>query len=166
MYETKDSGKRAEFNGGYVRDTEEGKPRFDLLLLAGVPYHDQPLYREAMLLARGADKYGARNWEKALWTNGAVPEAAPEEQRFISSMLRHAIQAACGAEDEDHLAAVTYNARALMAFRVAEMREDEALYDAAVAAATGERVAWEDALKELGALRSAVIDKCQKVVWI
>ena len=64
-YETKDSGVRAEFDSGMVRDTQDGKARFELLLTLGVPYSDQLLTRVGELLARCAAKYDSRNWEKA-----------------------------------------------------------------------------------------------------
>lgn len=107
MFTTKDSGERAEFESGMVRDTNDGKARFDLLVLEGVPYADQPLTRVAELLARGAQKYSARNWEKA---NGKA-----ELDRFGESMLRHAMQLLAGETDEDHGAAVVFNALAYMA---------------------------------------------------
>jgi dATP/dGTP diphosphohydrolase len=98
---TKDSGKRAEFESGMVRDTQEGKPRFDLLLPEGVPYADQFLTRFAMLMARGASKYEDRNWEKA--------SGEAELARFLSSLLRHTIAYVCGETDEDHGAAICFN---------------------------------------------------------
>lgn len=98
---TKDSGKRQEFASGMQRDTQDDKPRFDLLFPVGVPYSDQFLTRVAELLARGAVKYSERNWESA----------AGEEElaRFKSSALRHLIQYINGETDEDHLAAVAFN---------------------------------------------------------
>ena len=54
-YQTKDSGKRVEFKSGMRRDSTEGKPRYDLIPL-------EPLKRLAELYARGAEKYGDRNW--------------------------------------------------------------------------------------------------------
>lgn len=100
-FETKDSGVRAEFESGMVRDTQEGKARFELLLPLGVPYEAQFLVRVAELLARGAEKYDSRNWEKA---------SGPEElERFKSSALRHLMQWAAGETDEDHAAAVCFN---------------------------------------------------------
>lgn len=47
-FETKDSGKRAEYDSGMVRDTEDSKPRFDLLIAKEQPYDDQfmVLWRE------------------------------------------------------------------------------------------------------------------------
>lgn len=98
---TKDSGARAEFDSGMVRDTDEGKARFELLLPLGVPYDQQFMVRVAELLARGAHKYDDRNWERA---TGEV-----EMERFKSSALRHLMQWAAGETDEDHAAAVVFN---------------------------------------------------------
>lgn len=100
-YITKDSGKREEFTSGMKRDTQDGKPRFDLLFPVGVPYSDQFLTRVAALLTRGVEKYSERNWEKA---------AGMEElNRFKSSAHRHLIQYFTGETDEDHMAAVVFN---------------------------------------------------------
>lgn len=98
---TKDSGKREEFDSGMVRDTQDDKPRFDLLLPIGVPYGDQFLTRVAGLLARGAEKYAERNWEMA---QGEV-----ELTRFKASALRHLMQYLAGETDEDHASAVVFN---------------------------------------------------------
>src|SRR5690349_11712680 len=84
-----------------VRDTENGKARFDLLLPLGIPYAEQMLTRDAQLMARGAEKYEARNWEKA---NGEA-----ELARYRSSALRHLMQWIAGERDEDHAAAVRFN---------------------------------------------------------
>lgn len=101
MFKTKDSGSRAEFPSGMVRDTQEGKPRFDLIFPEGVPYQEQMLTRFAELMARGAVKYDERNWEKA--------STAEELGRARSSALRHMIQWYLGEGDEDHAAAVMFN---------------------------------------------------------
>jgi hypothetical protein len=101
MFVTKDSGEREEYDSGMVRDTQEGKPRFDLLLPLGVPYSDQFLTRVAGLLARGASKYSERNWELA--------EGPGELARFKSSALRHLMQWLNDESDEDHAAAVVFN---------------------------------------------------------
>ena len=58
-----DSGTRQQFEGGGVRDTAEGKPRFDLLWAEGVPYDAQFQTRMAQIWRMGAEKYAARNWE-------------------------------------------------------------------------------------------------------
>lgn len=100
-FETKDSGERAEFSNGGVRDTQAGKPRFDLLLPKNVPYLDQLLTRVALLMGRGAEKYNDRNWEQF-----ADVEAL---ERAHSSALRHLMQFIAGEEDEDHAAAVVFN---------------------------------------------------------
>jgi len=98
---TRDSGKREERPSGYVRDTQEGKPRFDLIFPENVPYRAQMVTRLADLLARGADKYESRNWERA--------NDVESLDRFKSSAMRHLIQWLTGETDEDHAAAVVYN---------------------------------------------------------
>lgn len=96
---TKDSGERQSFDSGAVRDTEKGKPRFDLI-------PPDALTRVAMLYARGADKYGDRNWEKGMPVS-----------RFYSSALRHLFQYGQGDIDEDHLSAVIFNCLAIIHFQ-------------------------------------------------
>lgn len=99
---TKDSGAREEFATGSRRDTRAGKGRYDLMS-PGV------LRRDAGLLERGAMKYGERNWEKG-----------QPESRFADSMIRHALQYLAGDRSEDHLAAVRWNAGAIMHFEELE----------------------------------------------
>lgn len=113
---TKDSGERAEYASGMVRDTQEGKPRFDLLLPLGVPYEHQFLTRVAELLARGAEKYSDRNWERA----GGDEELA----RFKSSAQRHLMQWLTDETDEDHAAAVVFN---LLAYETIKWKLGNAL---------------------------------------
>lgn len=103
-YTTKDSGGRAEFESGMVRDTEKGKPRFDLIIPDGVPYDSQLLTRFSLLLERGAEKYTERNWEKAC--------SVQELGRYKSSAFRHFMQWFCSEDDEDHAAAVMFNLNA------------------------------------------------------
>lgn len=93
-FTTKDSGARAAYSTGMVRDTNEDKPRFDLCWL--------PLLRRwAELMGRGAVKYGANNWQKA---------ATQEElDRFKESAFRHLVQYLEGDRTEDHAAAVIFN---------------------------------------------------------
>lgn len=100
-YTTKDSGERARFESGMQRDTEAGKARFDLLMAEGVPYEAQFLTRCAELLGRGAEKYDARNWERA--------NSEAEMARMKSSAFRHFMQWLAGETDEDHAAAVVFN---------------------------------------------------------
>ena len=92
--EVKDSGKRQEFETGSKRDTRDGKGRFDLI----PPY---ALTRLARHYENGAKKYGDRNWEKG------QPLA-----RYLDSMIRHAYKFLGGSREEDHLAAVAWNALA------------------------------------------------------
>lgn len=112
-FETKDSGVRAEYDSGMVRDTQEGKARFELMFPLGVPYKDQFLTRFAELLARGAEKYTERNWEKAT--------GKEEMERFKSSAIRHLMQWAAGEEDEDHAAAVVFN---LLGYETTKWKRD------------------------------------------
>jgi hypothetical protein len=88
---TKDSGERVAFAKGGVRDVENGKPRYDLI-------SPEFLKRLAELLARGAEKYGDRNWEKGQTVS-----------RAYSSMFRHMQQWYTGDRTEDHLAAIAFN---------------------------------------------------------
>jgi hypothetical protein len=75
-----------------------GKPRYDLIPVV-------PLRRLADLYARGAEKYGEGNFEKGM-----------PFRRVYASLLRHIYQYAEGDRTEDHLAAVAWNAFALMFF--------------------------------------------------
>lgn len=86
------------------RDTAHGKPDFALLVAAGDSYEDCLLTRWAALMARGADKYGERNWELA--------SSKEEFDRFRSSAFRHFMQWYTGELDEDHAAAVLFNINA------------------------------------------------------
>ena len=95
---TKDSGKRQEFETGAKRDIQDDKPRPDLI-------SPHALLRIGGLLARGADKYGERNWEKGM-----------PYSRFLASAFRHLLQYAKGDRDEDHLAAVCFNIMAIIHF--------------------------------------------------
>lgn len=103
---TKDSGKRKDFLSGMRRDTDENKPRFDLINPEKLPYDETLLYRWAMLMERGMSKYGSRNWEKA--------NSQEELNRFRASAERHFRQAMDGEIDEDHFAAVCFNLNAII----------------------------------------------------
>lgn len=96
QFVTKDSGKRQEFESGMVRDTQDGKPRYDLIPTEG-------LHRLADLYARGAEKYDDNNWQKG-----------QPYSRVYASLFRHLIAWREGERTEDHLAAVAWNAFALM----------------------------------------------------
>ncbi len=98
-----DSGKRQEFSTGAVRDTAEGKSRPDLI---------SPIFEDRLgrWLELGAQKYGARNWEKGIRVS-----------RYMASLKRH-LNAICdpegrhsiggdpiGQDTDDHEAAVAFN---------------------------------------------------------
>lgn len=87
----KDSGQRQDFDTGAVRDTQEGKGRFDLL-------PPDAIFRIAKHYENGARKYSSRNWEKG------IPIA-----RYMDSALRHTFAYIKGGRDEDHLAAACWN---------------------------------------------------------
>lgn len=107
QFETKDSGKRIDYPSGMRRDIADNKPRYDLIPLA-------PLRRVAELYARGAIKYGDRNWQLA---------NSPEElERFKASAYRHFMQWANGEVDEDHMSAVVFN---LFAYEVTKEKLGE-----------------------------------------
>ncbi|MHA1844332.1 MAG: dATP/dGTP diphosphohydrolase domain-containing protein [Promethearchaeota archaeon] len=91
-----DSGKRQDFSTGSIRDTNEGKPRYDLITPIA-------LYRLAMHYANGSAKYGDRNWEKGQPLG-----------RYIESLERHLQKAKVGLEDEDHWSAIIWNAMAFI----------------------------------------------------
>ena len=97
-YTTKDSGHRQEFNTGAVRDTPEGKLRYDLIPTFA-------LKRLAGLYTRGAQKYGEHNWQKGM-----------PYSRFLASLERHLHQWKQGETDEDHMTAVAWNALAIIHF--------------------------------------------------
>lgn len=97
-YITKDSGKRQEYPSGMRRDTQEGKPRYDLIDL-------DMLTRWAELMARGAEKYGEDNWKLA--------DSEEERTRFRASAFNHFVKWLKGVDDgEDHAAAILFNVAA------------------------------------------------------
>jgi len=95
-YKMKDSGERSEFETGAVRDGSIGKGRYDLISPIA-------LHRLATWSENGALKYEDRNWEKG------IPVS-----RYIDSLIRHLMKIQCGLEDEDHCAAVLWNAQGLL----------------------------------------------------
>lgn len=93
-FTTLDSGARVDFPSGMRRDTDAGKPRFDLIPLP-------MLRRLADLYTRGSAKYGDRNWELA--------DSQAEVDRFQASAFRHLVQWLEGDRTEDHAVAVVFN---------------------------------------------------------
>ena len=92
----KDSGKREEYESGAVRDTNEGKIRYDLLPI-------ECLKRVAEHYTKGAKKYNDNNWKKGIPT-----------ERFIESAFRHWAEYLLGETEEDHLSAVVFNIFGIM----------------------------------------------------
>jgi hypothetical protein len=90
----RDSGKRQAFKTGSVRDTRDGKGRFDLI---------SPVALKALArhYENGARKYGDRNWEKG-----------QPVSRYIDSAIRHLYGFLDGDRSEDHLSAAAWNAMA------------------------------------------------------
>ena len=84
------------FATGSIRDSDEGKPRLDLL-----PY--DLLTHVANWLEKGGKHYGDNNWRKG----------QPKKEVF-ASMMRHVIKYWMGHTDEDHLSAIIVNAFFLM----------------------------------------------------
>ena len=96
-YGMTDSGKRQSFGEGMaVRDTADDKPRPDLIS----PFAEE---RQGHWLRMGAAKYAERNWENGM-----------PFSRCVASLKRHVMKYQQGKRDEDHLAAIMFNAMALI----------------------------------------------------
>ncbi len=91
-----DSGQREHFPSGMVRDASEGKPRLSLLS----PFFIERIGQWSTL---GAKKYSPRNWEKG-----------SPFSRVLDSLERHVMKWKQGQRDEDHLAAIAWNAMAII----------------------------------------------------
>ncbi len=100
-FDIKHPGVRKGYDSPWVRDYALLDPRFDLMDPLGVPYRELFSTRIAMLLSRGSEKYGDRNWEKG--------DSEAELTRAMSSAPRHFKQYKAGEVDEDHAAAVHFN---------------------------------------------------------
>ncbi len=128
---TKDSGHREEFSTGARRDSGGDKPNalvgtnptwveamygftFDRSQPLNTDFEHLQDYnlrqipglsmnRLQALFERGAEKYGENNWEKGI-----------NLQRYCESLERHIVQYWAGDTSEDHLAAIMWNAAALM----------------------------------------------------
>jgi len=91
-----DSGERREFSTGAVRDAAAQKSRVELIS----PF---ALVRLGHWLRLGAEKYDDRNWEKG------IPISS-----FVASGLRHLLAIMERKTDEDHEAAVMFNAMGII----------------------------------------------------
>lgn len=94
----KDSWYRQEYPSWMVRDTQDWKPRYDLI-------ERSMLKRFAIHLGKWAMKYWEHNWKKA--------NSMEEVERFYWSGMRHLMQSAEWEVDEDHAAAVMFNVMAM-----------------------------------------------------
>jgi len=90
------------FDSGAVRDSQDGKPRYDLIPPA-------PLKRVAERYQMGVELYGAHNWTKGMPTS-----------RLLASAMRHLEQYRAGDTDEDHLSATIFNLFGIMHFQGTE----------------------------------------------
>lgn len=91
-----DGGKRQTFTTGAKREPNENRGRWDLIPL-------EPMYRLAKHYESGAKKYDERNWEKGL------PLIT-----YLNSMARHLFKLTNGSNEEDHAAAIAWNAFGFM----------------------------------------------------
>jgi len=92
----KDSGAREDMETGSRRDTQVGKSRPDLM-------NPLVLRRVGMHFANGCDKYGEKNFE-----------LGQKSSRYRASLGRHLLDYDEGLKDEDHLAAIIWNAMCIM----------------------------------------------------
>lgn len=90
-FNVKDHGVREEMKTGSVRDTQQGKPRYDLVPATC-------LTKLALHYGAGSEKYGDRNWEKG-----------QPITRYMSSAERHFQYFKMGFTDENHLMACVWN---------------------------------------------------------
>lgn len=100
LFVVKDSGARALFGSGMVRDISAGKTQYHRVTEGPM------LMRWAEHLTKGATKYpdsedGTANWTKA--------NSAAEFRRFRESAFRHFMQWYADQRDEDHASAVFFN---------------------------------------------------------
>ena len=96
----KTSGSEEKFATGAVRDTATDKPRPDLRS----PFAAE---RCGVWMGLGAKRYSERNWELGI-----------KFSRVFASLCRHVMKYQQGLKDEDHLAAIVFNAEALMHYEV------------------------------------------------
>lgn len=87
-----------QFAGGAVRDSQEDKPRPDLI---------SPFFKERLgdWLRLGAIRYGEHNWTRG------IPMS-----RVVASLERHLMKFQQGLLDEDHLSAMAANSMFLLDF--------------------------------------------------
>lgn len=104
---TSGNGMHVNENGGN-RDSAEGKLDYTLLPIPA-------LNRVVQHYVNGLKKYGRNNWHKL--------NTPADIERYKQSMFRHLIQYLEKKKDEDHLAAVVWNALALLFFEETNQME-------------------------------------------
>lgn len=116
-FEIKDSGERQEFDGGGVRDTEEGKLDYSNLFVWFEPMGT----RYAAHMTKGRAKYedidGRPNWTYFPMTPALLA-------RTERSLDRHFKAYRMGETDEDHAAAILFNLN--LAEKIKKFLGDEA----------------------------------------
>jgi hypothetical protein len=96
-FQLNSSGSCQSFGKGKaVRDVADDKPRPDLIS----PFAEE---RQGHWLRMGAKRYAERNWELGM-----------PFSRCVASLRRHIMKYQQGLRDEDHLAAIMFNAMALI----------------------------------------------------
>lgn len=102
-FTVKDSGKREEYENGFVRDTEDGKVDLtSYIVIEDLDLVDlEGLQRYAAHMTKGAVKYGRENWRQA---TGLIAHL-----RFARSLVRHVVQLLKGDRTEDHASAIKFN---------------------------------------------------------
>ena len=90
-YQVKGSGVMQQFNTGAVRDTQEGKGRFDLIPAIA-------LIRMAKHFENGAKRYGENKCQKVI-----------PIKRVLDSAIRHMVKYMLGDRSEDHIIAAAWN---------------------------------------------------------
>lgn len=98
-YVTKMSGVDQHWGGGATRDSNDGKPRFEMS-------PPRARRRVADVYARGAVNRGAMNFAQGIPT-----------MRCLESAMRHIEQGRAGEVDEDHFAQAVWNLEVLMHFQ-------------------------------------------------
>lgn len=96
FFKVNTSGSQQTWDTGAVRDSQDGKARYDLI-------DPNFLARVAEVMRKGAEHYGEFNWTKGI-----------PSQRYMASLLRHIEQYRAGDRSEDHLGAAAFNLMGIM----------------------------------------------------
>lgn len=102
-YQIKDSGAREDFEGGGMRDTEEGKLDYSNLFVWFEPMGT----RYATHMTKGRSKYPDPKPGTPNWT--LFPHTPEVLARTLRSLDRHFKAYRAGETDEDHAAAILFN---------------------------------------------------------